>query len=320
MSAFGQGAATMKKTSPGSVRRAFQPWNDPAAKPLVEFRGVTKRFGNVTAVGDLSLLLYPREFFAPDQAPARLSSLREKAECLQRLGIDRFHVFRFDRAFASLTAEAFIEQVLGRTLPARYVLVGDDFRYGAKRTGDFALLQQTGRSLGFDAESLPTVEVTGERASSTAVRSTLAAGELGHAARLLGRPYSISGRVVHGDKLGRDIGFPTANIQLKHNRPPLMGIFAVAMGIGLAFMIAAGVLRGMERAGLVNDREIAVLLCDASPDHAALVSARLKDILATDAATGRVLHPTFGVTTRSPAKPFSGSLVGSARAGLGRTH
>ncbi|MHB1075526.1 bifunctional riboflavin kinase/FAD synthetase [Thiobacillus sp.] len=177
----------------------------------------------------LSFEPHPREFFAPEQAPARLSSLREKAECLQRLGIDRFHVFRFDRAFASLTAEAFIEQVLGRTLQAHYVLVGDDFRYGAKRTGDFALLQQTGRSLGFDAESLPTVEVTGERASSTAVRSALAAGELGHAARLLGRPYSISGRVVHGDKLGRDIGFPTANIQLKHNRPPLMGIFAVEL-------------------------------------------------------------------------------------------
>ena len=177
----------------------------------------------------LSFEPHPREFFAPDQAPARLSSLREKAECLQRLGIDRFHVFRFDRAFSSLTAEAFIEQVLGRTLQAHYVLVGDDFRYGAKRAGDFALLKKAGETLGFDAEALPTVEVTGERASSTAVRAALAAGELEHAARLLGRPYSISGRVVHGDKLGRDIGFPTANIQLKHNRPPLMGIFAVEL-------------------------------------------------------------------------------------------
>ena len=136
-------------------------------------------------------------------------------------------MFRFDRAFSALSPQAFIEQVLGRTLEARYVLVGDDFRYGAKRAGDFTLLEALGRSLGFDAESLPTVEVAGERASSTAVRSALAAGELEHAARLLGRPYSISGRVVHGDKLGRDIGFPTANIQLSHNRPPLMGIFAV---------------------------------------------------------------------------------------------
>ena len=175
----------------------------------------------------LSFEPHPREFFTPEQAPARLSSLREKAECLQRMGIDRLHVFRFDRAFSALSAEAFIGQVLGTTLQAHYVLVGDDFRYGAKRTGDFALLKQAGQSLGFDAEFLPTVEVAGERASSTAVRQALAAGELEHAARLLGRPYSISGRVVHGDKLGRDIGFPTANIQLKHNRPPLLGIFAV---------------------------------------------------------------------------------------------
>ncbi|WP_324778912.1 bifunctional riboflavin kinase/FAD synthetase [Thiobacillus sedimenti] len=177
----------------------------------------------------LSFEPHPREFFAPEQAPARLSTLREKAECLQRLGVDRFHVFRFDRAFSSLSAESFIEQVLGRTLQAKYVLVGDDFRYGARRAGDFALLQQAGTALGFDAEFLPTVEIAGERASSTAVRQALAAGELAHAARLLGRPYSISGRVVHGDKLGRDIGFPTANIQLKHNRPPLIGIFAVEL-------------------------------------------------------------------------------------------
>src|SRR5512139_2037633 len=129
----------------------------------------------------LSFEPHPREFFTPEQAPARLSSLREKAECLQRLGIDRLHVFRFDRAFASLTAEAFIEQVLGRTLQARYVLVGDDFRYGAKRAGDFALLKKAGETLGFDAESLPTVEVTGERASSTAVRAPLASLSMPHA-------------------------------------------------------------------------------------------------------------------------------------------
>jgi riboflavin kinase/FMN adenylyltransferase len=177
----------------------------------------------------LSFEPHPREFFTPEQAPARLSSLREKVEYLQRLGIDRLHVFRFDRAFSALTAEAFIEQALGRTLQARYVLVGDDFRYGARRAGDFSLLERMGQTLGFDAEFLPTVEMAGERASSTAVRSALASGDLAHAARLLGRPYSISGRVVHGDKLGRDIGFPTANIQLRHNRPPLMGIFAVEL-------------------------------------------------------------------------------------------
>ncbi|MCA1924926.1 MAG: bifunctional riboflavin kinase/FAD synthetase [Thiobacillus sp.] len=175
----------------------------------------------------LSFEPHPREFFTPAQAPARLSSLREKIECLLRLGIERFHVFRFDRVFSALTAERFVERVLGQTLQAKYVLVGDDFRFGARRTGDFALLREMGASLGFDAESLPTVECAGVRASSTAVREALANGHLDLAARLLGRPYSISGRVVHGDKLGRDIGFPTANIQLKHNRPPLMGIFAV---------------------------------------------------------------------------------------------
>lgn len=194
---------------------------------LARLQDVARTRGLPTCV--LSFEPHPREFFAPEQAPARLSSLREKAEHLQRLSIDRFHVFRFDRAFSSLTAGAFIEQVLGRTLQAHYVLVGDDFRYGAKRAGDFALLKEAGETLGFDAESLPTVELAGERASSTAVRNALAAGELDHAARLLGRPYSISGRVVHGDKLGRDIGFPTANVQLKHNRPPLMGIFAVEL-------------------------------------------------------------------------------------------
>jgi len=177
----------------------------------------------------LSFEPHPREFFSPEQAPPRLSSLREKAEHLQRLGIDRLHVFRFDRAFSALSSETFIEQVLGRTLQAHYVLVGDDFRYGARRAGDFSLLKEMGRTFGFDVESLPTVTVAGERASSTAIRTALAAGELYHAAHLLGQPYSISGRVVHGDKLGRDIGFPTANIQLRHNRPPLMGIFAVRL-------------------------------------------------------------------------------------------
>ncbi len=177
----------------------------------------------------LSFEPHPREFFAPDQAPARLSSLREKAEWLQQLGIDRLHVLRFDGPFSALSPDAFIEQVLGRTLQARYVLVGDDFRYGAKRAGDFALLKKAGEALDFEAEFLPTVGIAGERVSSTAVRQALAAGDLDRAARLLGRPYSISGRVMHGDKLGRDIGFPTANIQLKHNHPALMGIFAVEL-------------------------------------------------------------------------------------------
>lgn len=206
----------------------------------------------------LSFEPHPREFFAPEQAPARLSSLREKADWLQRQGIDRLHVFRFDHAFSTLTADAFIARVLGQTLQARYVLVGDDFRYGAKRSGDFALLQQAGVAQGFDAEYLPTVEIDGERASSTAVRSALAAGDLDRATRLLGRPYSISGRVVHGDKLGRDIGFPTANIQLKHNRPPLMGIFAVEM-VGLNGAPLPGVASLGKRPTVKNADAVPVL-------------------------------------------------------------
>jgi riboflavin kinase/FMN adenylyltransferase len=170
---------------------------------------------------------HPREFFNPVQAPARLSSLREKSELIQAAGIDRLHVCRFNQRFASLAPAEFIERVLVDTLNTRWLLVGDDFRFGAKRAGDFSLLKETGARFGFEVESLPTVSVENKRASSTAVREALAAGDMQHARELLGRPYSISGHVMHGDKLGRQIGFPTANIQLQHNRPPLSGIFAV---------------------------------------------------------------------------------------------
>lgn len=170
---------------------------------------------------------HPREFFSPANAPARLSSLREKAELIRAAGIERLHVCRFNQSFSALSPERFIETVLVGTLQAKWILVGDDFRFGAKRAGDFTLLKQAGQTLGFETAFLPTVEINGGRSSSTAVREALAAGDMAGAAQLLGRPYSISGHVVHGDKLGREIGFPTANIQLQHNRPPLAGIFAV---------------------------------------------------------------------------------------------
>lgn len=170
---------------------------------------------------------HPREFFSPANAPARLCSLREKSELIRAAGIERLHVCRFNQRFSSLSPVDFIQHVLIETLQAKWVLVGDDFRFGAKRAGDFALLKQTGQERGFEAEFLPTVHVNGGRSSSTAVREALAAGDMAGAAALLGRPYSISGRVIHGNKLGRQIGFPTANIQLQHNRPPLSGIFAV---------------------------------------------------------------------------------------------
>jgi riboflavin kinase/FMN adenylyltransferase len=183
------------------------------------------------SVGALPAVLtfepHPREIFTPDSAPTRLTSLREKLEILRALGVAHVHVCRFSKPFAALSPEEFVQRILVRGLNARYVLVGDDFRFGARRAGDFALLQQLGQEHGFEAEALHTVEAAGQRASSTAVREALAAGDMAMAAQLLGRPYSISGRVVGGDQLGRKIGYPTANIQLKHNKPPVKGIFAV---------------------------------------------------------------------------------------------
>ena len=169
----------------------------------------------------------PREFFAPDVAPARLTSLREKLELLEASGVNHVHVCRFNYAFAQITAQDFIERVLVRGLGVRWLQVGDDFRFGARRAGDFVMLKSEAARLGYEVQALPSVMVEGIRVSSTAVRDALAAGELVCATRLLGRPYSISGRAVRGDQLGRTLGFPTANVQMKHNRAPLEGIFAV---------------------------------------------------------------------------------------------
>lgn len=170
---------------------------------------------------------HPLELFAPQTAPTRLTSLREKLELLAAHGVECVQVSRFDRAYASRSPQDFIEQVLLAGLGMRWLLIGDDFRFGARRAGDFALLREASARHGFGLEAMPTVAQEGVRVSSSAVRAALAAGRLAEAEALLGRPYSISGRVVHGDKLGRRIGYPTANVQLRHNRPPLSGIFAV---------------------------------------------------------------------------------------------
>jgi len=188
---------------------------------------------------------HPREVFTPDQAPARLTSLREKLELFRSHGIDRVVLARFSKQFAALTAQEFIERILIAGIQARWILVGDDFRFGAKRAGDFALLSQAGAAHGFEVESLSSVLLEGVRVSSTAVRDALAQGDMELAAQFLGRPYSISGRVVHGDKLGHELGFPTANIQMKHNKPPLAGIFAVELrgfdGVRLPGVASLGV-------------------------------------------------------------------------------
>ena len=169
---------------------------------------------------------HPREFFAPGAAPARLSRLRDKRALLAAAGVQHVHVARFNAGFAALSAERFVEQVLVRGLAARWLLVGRDFRFGQHRAGDYALLEAAAAAHGFELESMPDVLLDGKRVSSSAVRAALAAGDLRGAERLLGHPYSISGRVAHGTKLGRELGFPTANIVLRR-APPLSGIFVV---------------------------------------------------------------------------------------------
>jgi riboflavin kinase/FMN adenylyltransferase len=171
----------------------------------------------------------PREYFAPDLAPARLTSLREKLKLLEQSGVDQVYVCRFDAQFAALTATDFIERILVRGLSASYLMIGDDFRFGQGRSGDFAMLQRAGQEHGFKVDMMPTIDWEGERVSSSAVREALESGEVEHAERLLGRAYQMSGKVMHGEKLGRQLGFPTANLQVKRKRLPLQGVFAVTL-------------------------------------------------------------------------------------------
>ena len=176
---------------------------------------------------------HPREFFTPDQAPARLTGMREKLSLLQAAGVDHTYVLRFCRELASQSPQEFIDRVLVKGLGVQHLIVGDDFYFGKGRAGNFATLQKAGEVQGFTVDALHTVEVEGIRVSSSAVRDALGAGNLELAARLLGRAYNIAGRVIHGDKIGRELGFPTANIQLRRKRIPLAGVFAVTVD-GLA--------------------------------------------------------------------------------------
>ena len=174
----------------------------------------------------------PQEFFGAAPLP-RLTRLREKLQALRRFSVNRVLCLRFDRSFAALTAEQFIDRVLRQGLGVRYLVVGDDFRFGADRLGNYALLQQAGRDHDFEVTHTRTFTISGERVSSTRIRRALATGDLALAEQLLGRCYRMSGRVAHGDKRGRTIGFPTANIHLHRQQTPLDGVFAVQLhGIG----------------------------------------------------------------------------------------
>ncbi len=176
---------------------------------------------------------HPLELFARESRPARLSTLREKLQLLAEHGVQRVLCLRFNQRLASMPAEEFVRRVLVEGLGIRWLVIGDDFRFGRGRAGDFAMLQAYGSDYGYQVERTHSFEVDGMRVSSTLVRSALAVGDLALADRLLGRRFEISGRVAHGDKRGRDWGFPTANIHLNRSKAPLTGIFAVeVLGLG----------------------------------------------------------------------------------------
>ncbi|MBV1921441.1 MAG: bifunctional riboflavin kinase/FAD synthetase, partial [Pseudomonadales bacterium] len=200
----------------------------------------------------------PREYFTEGEmfagvtlgaTPARLTTVREKVEVLTTLGVDRILCLKFNKTMCSLTATQFCQKVLISGLAVKHLVVGDDFHFGNDRCGDFAFLQKTGQDNGFAVESTCTYEVNGERVSSTRIRAALKAGEFELVESLLGRHYSISGRVVHGDQIGRTIGVPTANVLLQRTVSPLDGVFAVEVIIAGTADINTEVVSGVANVG-----------------------------------------------------------------------
>ena len=202
---------------------------------LKQLKDGAKEKGLVSCV--MTFEPHPKEFFSPEQAPPRILNLRDKLCAFSEVGIDRVVVEHFDHAFAKLSPEEFVSEILVKRLNAKWILIGDDFCYGAKRAGNFASLKASGNQLGFEVSSITTVLEDGERISSSALRDALANGDMPLASKLLGRPYGISGHVIHGQKLGRELGFPTLNLavanHLHHRKPATSGIF-VAQVHGLS--------------------------------------------------------------------------------------
>ena len=182
----------------------------------------------------------PQEYFARSAPPARLTRFREKWPLLQAAGVERLVCLRFDKALAELEAEDFIRQVLVQGLDVKHLTVGDDFRFGRGRRGDFTLLKHAGQTQGFEVEDTASLLQDGERVSSSRIRALLIEGNMAGAARLLGRPFSLSGHVMHGERLGRTLGFHTANLALGRKSSPLSGIFAARVhGVGEGVLDAA---------------------------------------------------------------------------------
>ncbi|CAK0767446.1 Riboflavin kinase / FMN adenylyltransferase [Gammaproteobacteria bacterium] len=188
---------------------------------------------------------HPQEYFVPNYAPPRLTRFREKVEILRRYSVNRLLCLRFNAQMANLAAEDFIEQVLVTGLGVRYLVIGDDFCFGSKRRGNFAMLQHAGAAFNFPVVTLHTFCIDQVRVSSTGVREALRQGDLGGAEKLLGRPYRMAGRVAHGNQQGRIIGFPTANLFLHRHTLPLSGVYAVEM-----FGIPGEPLPGVANVGL----------------------------------------------------------------------
>lgn len=193
-------------------------------RELVRYAGL-----NNLASAVMTFEPHPREFFTPHHAPARLASLREKLEWCAELGVNHVFLVRFDQTFANISSQDFLQHVLIHSIRAQAVMVGEDFRFGAGRSGGVTQIAEAGIKLITLPEVLIETSNGHQRISSTAVRNALAAGELSVAQRLLGRNYSISGTVVRGQQLGRQLGYPTANVHMRHERPALTGVYAVML-------------------------------------------------------------------------------------------
>ena len=184
----------------------------------------------------------PQEFFSGERAPARLMRLREKVDALFEFGVDQVLCLQFNRELRNLTAAEFVRSVLVDGLGTRHLIVGDDFRFGCDRSGDFKMLSEMGETYDFAVQDTETLEVDGQRVSSTLVRQILEQGNFERASQLLGKPFTITGRVVYGQQLGRELGFPTANVQLNRYSAPLSGVYAVLVNIdGAVYQGAANV-------------------------------------------------------------------------------
>ena len=250
----------------------------------------------------------PREYFAPDSAPARLARLRDKLELLAAEGVDQVLCLAFNQRLSKLSAAEFVDTILVDGLGVKHLEVGDDFRFGCDRLGDFDFLTQVGCFQGFTVEAARTVEMDGVRVSSTQVRKALSIADFTLAEALLGRPFQITGRVLHGQKLARQLGWPTANVQLKRHRVPFTGVYLVSVEIdgkqwpGVANIGVRPTVAGdgkahlevhlLDFAGNLYDRRLTVAFHHKLRDEQRFASLEaLKSAIDADVAAARAHRP-----------------------------